>query len=204
VSGLSVCEWASNTMILTGSILFCAEAVKCYHSPFFRIKAVLLVVAGLNALAFHKTVFRKVEAWTRSLPRLGEPSSPAAARWPDGSAWRLWDGVAPMLSESDRPYFEWRRNTWLGTAIRGAVRAFPLIQTFYLLASAALPGAVLIASGILTPFSEPIKCFEGYSFRIKMGLIVVGTRRSSRFKASGLWMRMRRNDKLNSPPLSRV
>jgi hypothetical protein len=34
---------------------------------------------------------------------------------------------------------------------------------------------VLIASGIPMAFSEPMKCFESYSFPIKMVLIVVGT-----------------------------
>ncbi|HEY6342568.1 MAG TPA: DUF6644 family protein [Bryobacteraceae bacterium] len=113
-----------------------------------------------------------------------------------------------MLSESFRPYFEWCGNTWLGSTIRDTVWAFPVIETFHLLALAVLLGSVLIvnlrvfglgsrylsaahmarqlepwmlasigvliASGIPMAFSEPIKCFESYSFPIKMGLIVVG------------------------------
>jgi hypothetical protein len=113
-----------------------------------------------------------------------------------------------MLSESLRPYFEWCGNTWLGSTVRDTVWAFPLIETFHLLALAVLLGSVLIvnlrvfgvgrrylpaaqmarqlepwmlasvgvliASGIPMAFSEPIKCFESYSFPIKMGLIVVG------------------------------
>jgi hypothetical protein len=113
-----------------------------------------------------------------------------------------------MLSESLRPYFEWCGNTWLGSTIRDTVWAFPVIETFHLLALAVLLGTVLIvnlrvfglgrrylpaaqiarqlepwmlaslgvliASGIPMAFSEPIKCFESYSFPIKMGLIVVG------------------------------
>jgi hypothetical protein len=34
------------TMALTGAVLFAAEAVKCYNSPFFRTKLVLIGVAG--------------------------------------------------------------------------------------------------------------------------------------------------------------
>jgi hypothetical protein len=113
-----------------------------------------------------------------------------------------------MLSESLRPYFEWCGNTWLGSTVRDTVWAFPVIETFHLLALAVLLGSVLIvnlrvfglgrrylpaaqmarqlepwmlasigvliATGIPMAFSEPIKCFESYSFPIKMGLIIVG------------------------------
>jgi uncharacterized membrane protein len=56
--------WAGfTTMVLSGALLFAAEAVKCYNSPFFRVKVVLIGVAGLNALVFHKTVFGNVHEW---------------------------------------------------------------------------------------------------------------------------------------------
>src|SRR5579863_6456668 len=51
-----------------------------------------------------------------------------------------------MLGESFRPYFEWCGNTWLGTAVRDTVWAFPLIETFHLLALAVLLGTVLIVN----------------------------------------------------------
>src|SRR5579863_6135446 len=51
-----------------------------------------------------------------------------------------------MLGESFRPYFEWCGNTWLGTAVRDTVWAFPLIETFHLLALAILLGSVLIVN----------------------------------------------------------
>jgi hypothetical protein len=50
-------------MFLTGVWLFAGEASKLYHSPAFRIKLVLLGVAGLNALVFHLTVYRKAAEW---------------------------------------------------------------------------------------------------------------------------------------------
>ncbi len=40
-------------MFITGILLFCAEAVRCYNSGWFRIKIILLIVAGANALYFH-------------------------------------------------------------------------------------------------------------------------------------------------------
>src|SRR5579864_7030834 len=42
--------WTGFTvMLLSGAMLFASEAVKCYKSPFFRVKVTLLAVAGLNA-----------------------------------------------------------------------------------------------------------------------------------------------------------
>jgi hypothetical protein len=125
-----------------------------------------------------------------------------------------------MLGESFRPYFEWAGNTWLGTTVRDTIWAFPLIETFHLLALAILLGTVLIvnlrvfgvgkrflpaaqlarqfepwmlasigvliATGIPMAFSEPMKCFESYSFPIKMGLIVLGI--ASQFTIQRRWI----------------
>jgi hypothetical protein len=51
------------SMVVSGGLLFSSEAVKMYHSPAFRIKLVLLALAGLNALIFHRTVYRDVANW---------------------------------------------------------------------------------------------------------------------------------------------
>lgn len=50
-------------MFLTGGWLFSGEASKLYISPAFRIKMVLLLLAGLNALIFHLTVYRRAAEW---------------------------------------------------------------------------------------------------------------------------------------------
>jgi hypothetical protein len=55
--------WGFCLMVITGGCLFSAEAVKLYHSPAFRIKLVLLSLAGLNALIFHLTVYRQAAEW---------------------------------------------------------------------------------------------------------------------------------------------
>ena len=78
------------TMITTGVILFCAEAVKCYNSPFFRVKVALLGVAGLNALLFHKTVFQEIGRWDE------ESSIPWRARLAGAFSLALWIGVVAM------------------------------------------------------------------------------------------------------------
>ena len=83
--------WTGFTvMILTGALLFCSEAVKCYNSPFFRIKMVLVGVAGLNALVFHKTVFRGVETWDKDAP------TPWRARLAGACSLVVWIGVVAM------------------------------------------------------------------------------------------------------------
>jgi|SRR6185312_8440110 len=114
-----------------------------------------------------------------------------------------------MLSESFLPFFQWCEKTWLGSTVRDTVWAFPVIETFHLLALAILLGsvliinlrafgvggrresaaelaaqfepwivvsiAVLVLSGIPMAMSEPMKCYESYSFPIKMILLVVAT-----------------------------
>ena len=77
-------------MVLSGVILFAAEAVKCYNSPFFRVKVVLLVVAGFNALIFHYTIFRDVDVWDQS------PATPWRAKMAGGCSLAVWIGVVAM------------------------------------------------------------------------------------------------------------
>jgi hypothetical protein len=50
-------------MAVTGIMLFAAEAEKLYANPAFRIKLVLLALAGLNPLIFHSTIYRTVGEW---------------------------------------------------------------------------------------------------------------------------------------------
>ena len=78
------------TQILTGSILFSSEAVKCYNSPFFRTKVVLLLLAGLNALVFHTIVFRDAASWDES------SNTPWRAKMAGGCSLAIWIGVVAM------------------------------------------------------------------------------------------------------------
>ena len=41
-------------MLLTGALLFWVEPLKCYHSTGFRVKMILLLLAGANAWAHRK------------------------------------------------------------------------------------------------------------------------------------------------------
>jgi hypothetical protein len=74
-------------MFLTGGWLFSAEASKLYHSPAFRIKMMLLSLAGLNALIFHLTIYRRAAEWN------DRPVAPARARLAGLFSLLLWIGI---------------------------------------------------------------------------------------------------------------
>lgn len=50
-------------MFLTGILLFVAQAEKAYGSIFFRIKMLLLVLAGINALYYQLKFFPSMAVW---------------------------------------------------------------------------------------------------------------------------------------------
>jgi len=73
-------------MLVTGGLLFASEAVKMYESPAFRIKVVLLALAGLNALIFHRTIYRDAARW-------GSAAVPAQARLAGLLSLALWIAI---------------------------------------------------------------------------------------------------------------
>ncbi len=63
--------WAGFTVqVITGGLLFSSEAVHVYNNPAFRLKMLLILLAGVHAVIFHFAVFRDVPAWDegRTLP----------------------------------------------------------------------------------------------------------------------------------------
>jgi len=50
-------------MFTTGALLFWSQPVKAYESVYFRIKVLLLLMAGINALTFELTLRRSVADW---------------------------------------------------------------------------------------------------------------------------------------------
>jgi hypothetical protein len=56
--------WAGfAVMFVSGFLLFAAEATDSYGNWAFRLKVLLLLLAGLNPLVFHLTIYRRVAAW---------------------------------------------------------------------------------------------------------------------------------------------
>jgi hypothetical protein len=52
--------------VTTGFCLFASEATRCFENPAFRIKMLMLLLAGLNALIFHQTIYRRVASWDKA------------------------------------------------------------------------------------------------------------------------------------------
>lgn len=74
-------------MLGSGVLLFLAEASKSYYNPAFRFKMLLLVIAGLNPLIFHSTVYRNVSQWDDAA------TAPWRARLTAYLSLSLWSGI---------------------------------------------------------------------------------------------------------------
>lgn len=72
---------------ITGALLFSSEAVKIYSNPAFRLKMLLIFLAGVHALVFHWVVYRGVAAWDDS------PALPLGAKLSGFVSLVLWIGV---------------------------------------------------------------------------------------------------------------
>lgn len=76
-----------SVMLVTGALLFVAHPAKAYESVFFRAKVTLLLLAGINALLFHRTVNRRTTSWNDA------PVPPLAARIAGLTSLVLWLSV---------------------------------------------------------------------------------------------------------------
>jgi hypothetical protein len=58
-------------MIVTGVLLFCGDPISFYDTTFFKVKMIMLVLAGLNVLIFNSTIGRRTAEWDldRKTPR---------------------------------------------------------------------------------------------------------------------------------------
>jgi hypothetical protein len=68
----------------TGILLFCVDPLRYYRNVFFLAKLVLLVLAGLNALAFHLKTYRRAEAWDE------DPQVTTMARLAGAASLLIW------------------------------------------------------------------------------------------------------------------
>jgi len=74
-------------MAVTGSLLISSEAERLYFNTAFRVKIVCLILAGLNVLLFHTTIYRKVAQWDRAAV------APAQARMAAAVSLTLWIAI---------------------------------------------------------------------------------------------------------------
>lgn len=49
--------------VLSGLVLFCSNATFYYANVAFRMKMLLILLAGINMLMFHSVTYRNVEEW---------------------------------------------------------------------------------------------------------------------------------------------
>lgn len=84
---LHLLPWSQASLLIivpSGILLFMTNAVSLSFNVIFWIKLALIVLAGLNALLFHKTLLKKVALWDVNCP------SPLAARYIAVASILLW------------------------------------------------------------------------------------------------------------------
>ena len=74
-------------MVVSGLLLFYSGPLRAYANIFFRIKMVAIALAGLNALVFHKTIYRRVAVWD------ADPTPPPRVRMAGALSLLLWSAV---------------------------------------------------------------------------------------------------------------
>jgi hypothetical protein len=74
-------------MAVSGGLLFYSGPLKAAANIFFRVKMLLILMAGLNAGLFHWTVGRRLVDWDN------HPVPPPRARLAGAASLLLWSGV---------------------------------------------------------------------------------------------------------------
>jgi hypothetical protein len=83
--------WAGFAVqVITGVLLFSADAPTYADTHIFYIKMLLILLAGTNALVFNRTTYRSVSTWDTS------SSPPLAAKLMGFVSLILWLGVVVM------------------------------------------------------------------------------------------------------------
>jgi hypothetical protein len=72
---------------VTGGLLFWSLTMRCYGSPFFWAKMIMLVLAGVNITLYHLTIDRRQTEWDEA------PISPVQARMAGLISLVLWIGI---------------------------------------------------------------------------------------------------------------
>ena len=88
--GRFLLPWTLGSLALivpTGLMMFSAHASDFIDNPAFKVKMLLLMLAGINAALFHTTVYQGVAAWDTGV------APPAAARAQAVFSLLLWNSV---------------------------------------------------------------------------------------------------------------
>lgn len=88
--GWHLLRWSAASFLLivpAGLMMFSAHPEEFINNPVFLTKLLLIVTAGLNALAFHAGVYRSVAQWNTALP------APLVAKAQATLSLALWVGV---------------------------------------------------------------------------------------------------------------
>jgi Family of unknown function (DUF6644) len=74
-------------MVCSGTALFISDPVRFFYNPSFRVKLVLIALAGVNALVFQVTAFRTLNTWDLNI------QTPRGAKIAGFLSIVLWFGV---------------------------------------------------------------------------------------------------------------
>jgi hypothetical protein len=86
--GLLPWTWAGFAlMVVTGAGLFVSDPIRYFYNDSFRLKMILLVLAGVNAFIFTITVFRSVDQWDL------DAATPTAAKIAGICSMLLWFAI---------------------------------------------------------------------------------------------------------------
>jgi hypothetical protein len=71
----------------TGLLLCCIDPLRYYGNVFFWVKLGMLVLAGINALVFHRTTYRTAVQWDE------DPQVPGTVRLAGAVSLLLWSAI---------------------------------------------------------------------------------------------------------------
>jgi hypothetical protein len=74
-------------MFISGAALFVSEPLKAYTTLAFRLKVVMLILAGINVWVFHRGIYQTIKQWDKA------PVLPWQARFTGFASMFLWLGV---------------------------------------------------------------------------------------------------------------
>jgi hypothetical protein len=74
-------------MVISGVLVFYGNPLHFYHNIFFRLKIVMLILAGINAWVFHSGIWMSVERWGR------DAVTPGAAKVAGAASLVLWVSI---------------------------------------------------------------------------------------------------------------